>query len=220
MTSKDIVIDGFTLTMSTTQKAVTQHTVLFPKKERKTLDKKERNDLYTRATAKHQKVFHLISIAITSENKLDITYNLEMLIEHTRSSHADYEMDDVYKIISGGVDPVADELKINRGPKDLYADYSNISVEDVANSNEFYRTYVEEESFAENLKLTLHYMKNNVTENLCNKGLEKYKPFHEKQKVGPLYFKLKMNQLLSNTEAAAKALVERVEKYNIWKHTR
>jgi hypothetical protein len=58
-------------------------------------------------------------------------------------------------------------------------------------------------------------MKNNVTENLWNKVLEKYKAFQEKQKGGPLFFKLMMNQLLSNTESAAKALVERVEKYNI-----
>jgi hypothetical protein len=58
----------------------------------------------------------------------------------------------------------------------------------------------------------LDYMKNNVTENLWNKVLEKYKPFQEKQKGGPLFFKLMMNQLLSNTESAAKALVERVEK--------
>jgi hypothetical protein len=58
-------------------------------------------------------------------------------------------------------------------------------------------------------------MKNNVTEHLSNKVLEKYKPFYEMQKGGPLFFKLVMNQLLSNTEAAVKALVWRVEKYNI-----
>jgi hypothetical protein len=51
-------------------------------------------------------------------------------------------------------------------------------------------------------------MKNNVTENLWNKVLEKYKPFHEKQKGGPLFLKFMMNQLFSNTEAAAKALSE------------
>jgi hypothetical protein len=48
-----------------------------------------------------------------------------------------------------------------------------------------------------------------------NKVLEKYKPFQEKQKGGPLFFKLMMNQLLFNTESTAKALVGRVEKYNI-----
>jgi hypothetical protein len=58
------------------------------------------------------------------------------------------------------------ELKINGGSKDLYADYSNISVEDAAESNEFYRTSVEEETFTENIYLTLDNMKNNVTENL------------------------------------------------------
>jgi hypothetical protein len=52
-------------------------------------------------------------------------------------------------------------------------------------------------------------------ENLWNKVLDKYKPFQEKQKGGPLFFKLMMNQLLSNTESAAKASVESVEKYII-----
>jgi hypothetical protein len=97
----------------------------------------------------------------------------------------------------------------------MYSDYSNLTVEYVAQSNEFYRTYVDDETVTENLKLTLDYMKNNVNENLWNKVLEKYKPFQEKQKGGPLFFKLMTNQLLSNTELAAKALVERVEKYNI-----
>jgi hypothetical protein len=60
------------------------------------------------------------------------------------------------------------------------------------------------------------YMKNNVTDNLWNKVVEKYNPFQEKQKGGPLFFKLAMNQLILNTEAAVKALVERVERYNIW----
>jgi hypothetical protein len=68
---------------------------------------------------------------------LDDTYNIEMLIEHMQSYHADYEMDDVYKIIRWGVDHITDELKINFGSKDFYADYSNISVEDIAKSNEF-----------------------------------------------------------------------------------
>jgi hypothetical protein len=58
-------------------------------------------------------------------------------------------------------------------------------------------------------------MNNTVAENLSNKVLENYKPFQEKQKGGPLCFKLVMNQLLSNTEAAVKALVEQVEKNNI-----
>jgi hypothetical protein len=69
---------------------------------------------------------------ITSEDKLDDTYNLEILIDHMRSYNAGYEMDDVYKIISWGVDPPTNDLKINGGSKNLYSDYSNISVEYVA----------------------------------------------------------------------------------------
>jgi hypothetical protein len=171
MATKDVVIDGLTIKVTTVQKTVTTQTVLHPKSERATLDKKERNDLYARATAKHHKLFDLISLAITSEDKLDDTYNLEMLIEHMRSSHGDYEMGDVFKIISWGIDPISGDLQINGGSKDLYSDYSNLSVESVAQSNEFYRTYVDDETFTENLKLNLDYMKNNVTENLWNKVL-------------------------------------------------
>jgi hypothetical protein len=128
-----------------------------------------------------------------------MTYNLEMLIEHMISSHGDHEMGDVFKIISWGVNPATNDLQINGGTRDLYSDYSNLTVENVAQPNEFYRKYVDDETFTENIKLTLDYMKNNMTENLWNKVLEKYKPFQEKQKGGLLFFKSMMNQLLSNT---------------------
>jgi hypothetical protein len=90
MATNDVVIDGQTIKVTTVQKTVTSQTVLRLKSDRATLDKKEKNDLYARATAKHHKLFDLISIAITSEDKLDDTYNLEMLIEHMRASHGDY----------------------------------------------------------------------------------------------------------------------------------
>jgi hypothetical protein len=127
------------------------------------LIKRRKHDVYARATAKHHKLFDLISLAITSEDKLDDTYNLEMLIVTMISSHGDYEMGDVLKIISWGVEPISGYLQINGGTKDLYSDYSNLSMESVAQSNEFYRTYIDDETFTENLKLTLDYMKNNVT---------------------------------------------------------
>jgi hypothetical protein len=115
METKDVVIDGITIKFTTVQKTVTSQTVLHPKSERVTLDRKEKNDLYARATAKHHKLFDLISLAITSEDKLDDTYNLEMLIEHMMSSHGDYEMGDVFKIVSWGVDPISGDLQINGG---------------------------------------------------------------------------------------------------------
>jgi hypothetical protein len=89
MTTNDVVIDALTIKVSTVQKTVTSQTVLHPQAERATLNKKEINNLYARATEKHHKLFYLISLAITSKDKLDDTYNLEMLIEHMRSSHGD-----------------------------------------------------------------------------------------------------------------------------------
>jgi hypothetical protein len=166
MTTEEVLIDGLTIKVHTLQKTVVSQTVLHPKAERASLDKKERNDLYARATAKHHKQFNLISLAITSKDKLDDTYNLEILIEHIRSSRGDYEMGDVFKIISWGVKPATNDLQSNGGTRDLYSDYSNLTVENVAQSNEFYRTYVDDDTFTENIKLTLDYMKNNVTGNM------------------------------------------------------
>jgi methyltransferase-like protein len=86
-----------------------------------------------------------------------------------------------------GVEPTYGDLHIDGGAKDMYSEYSNLSVESVAQSNGFYRKYVDDETFTENLKLTLDYMKNNVTDNLWNKLLDKYKPFQEKKKGGPFF---------------------------------
>jgi hypothetical protein len=105
---------------------VKTQTVLHLNSERATLDKKERHHLYARATAKHHTLFDLISPAITGEDTLNDTYNLEMLIEHMRSSHGDYEMGDVFSIINWGVEPISGELQINGSTKDLYSDYSNL----------------------------------------------------------------------------------------------
>jgi hypothetical protein len=221
MTTKEVIIDGVTFAVSTTHKAMTRQAVLFPKSEHKTLDKKERNTVYARSMAKHHKLIDLISLAITSEDELDDTYNLEMLIEHMRSYHADYVMEDVYKVvISWGIDPVTGDLNINESSKNVYNDYSNLAVEKVplAQSNECYRTYVADETFTENLILTLDYMKNNVTENVWNKILERYEPFHEKHKGGSLFFKLMLNQLLSNTELAAKGNVPGEEAMKVTSH--
>jgi hypothetical protein len=102
---------------------------------------------------------------------LDGAYNLEMLIEHTRSYHADYEMDDGYKVISWGIDPATGDLKNNGGSKYIYSDYPTISLEDIAQSSEFYLTYVADKRFKDNLKLTLDYMTNYVRDNIWNKVL-------------------------------------------------
>jgi hypothetical protein len=126
-TAKDVIIDGLTIKVTTAKKTVTTQTVLHPKLERATLDKKEKHDVYAQAMVKHHKLFDLISLDITSKDKLDDTYNLEMLIEHMISSHGDYGMGDVFKIICWGVEPITGDLQTNGGTKDLYSD-SQISL--------------------------------------------------------------------------------------------
>jgi hypothetical protein len=68
-------------------------------------------------------------------------------------------MDDVIKIISwGGVIQIQEILQINGASRDLYFDYSNICVDEIAQSNELYCTYVTDQTFIETLKLALDHI--------------------------------------------------------------
>jgi hypothetical protein len=58
MTNKEFIIDGITIKVNNVQKTVVSQTVLHPKAERASLDKKEKNDVYARTTAKHHKQFN------------------------------------------------------------------------------------------------------------------------------------------------------------------
>jgi hypothetical protein len=201
MTINDVIFDVLTIKVSTVQKSVRSQTVLHPKAECATLNKNERNDFYERATAKHHKLLDLFSLAITSEDKLDDTYNLNFLIDHMISFHGGYETGDAFKICQLGSRPHF------WGPSYQWRIYSNLSIESVAQSNEFYHTYVADKTFTDNLKPTLDYMKNNVTKNLLNKVLEKYKPFQEKQKGGPSFFKLMINPLFVKYGICSEAII-------------
>jgi hypothetical protein len=54
-----------------------------------------------------------------------------------------------------GIDPATGDPKTNGASKDIYSDYSNLAVEDVAQSTAWYHTYVVYDTFTENLKLTM-----------------------------------------------------------------
>jgi hypothetical protein len=103
--------------------------------------------------------------------------------------------------------------------KDLYSEYPDISIEDVARSNEWYRTWMNEKWFIQNLQLTHNFFQNNVSDELWMKVSETYEGYSTGQKGGPLFFILMMNHLLSDTEEAASALVTKVRNFEIRKIT-
>jgi hypothetical protein len=87
--------------------------------------------------------------------------------------------------------------------KDLYSDYSNITTEQVARLNLWYREWMADSYFEENLQLTHDFFQNNVSDELSMKTLETYETFSAREQGGPLLFILMMNYLLSKPKEAA-----------------
>ena len=67
----------------------------------------------------------------------------------------------------------------------------------------------------QNLKLTYDFFVNNMDEELKNKCAETYRDFPGDQKGGPLLFKIMMDELLINSDAAGQALVAILKKLRI-----
>jgi hypothetical protein len=99
--------------------------------------------------------------------------------------------------------------------KDLYSDYSNITIEQVARSSLWYREWMANVSFEQNLKLTYDFFQNDVSNDLSMKISETYETFAVGEQGGPLFFILMMYHLLSDTEEAAISLNNHVKKFDI-----
>ena len=85
----------------------------------------------------------------------------QMLVRKTRQAHTDYDMHDVFTVvIPDGDDPTG--MKLSSTSKDLYKDFASITIEEVATSNMWYRRWPLQSTYAENLKLTYNFFKNNA----------------------------------------------------------
>ena len=165
-------------------------------------------ELFNLATKTQQKKYKLLPLTLSNVNKLDNTYNLSMSIDRTKTLHTKCNMHDVFNVVF--IDPNNKQMANIVGAIDLYLNYVSVTEEDVAQSNKWYRTWADDNTFEENLKLMYNYFVNNVLEDLLSKVLERYSTYQEIQQGGPLFFIIMMNILLSNTKSASKALVSQL----------
>ena len=151
-----------------------------------------------------------MSLSLSDEEKLDDTYNLELLIRKTREAHMTYDMHDVFTIV------IIDSSGMPTASKDLYSEYSEITIQQTADSNKWYKEWTDDDEFAgDNLNVTYNFMKNNVSDGLWEKTFEKYDQYKASEQGGPLFFILMLNVLLSNTAEAARTLETRFKNFKI-----
>jgi hypothetical protein len=209
-----IVLAGVTYTKNATKKVVSEtivEQVLHKKQDREKLPAEDRTSLFEKAVKNGHKKFDLLPLALNDEEKLDDTYSLEVLIRKMKRQHCTFDMHDVFTIIYP--DPVSEAIVATT--LDLYTEFAKISIEDVARSNLWYREWLSDPWFEENLQLSYDYFQQNVSDDLWMKVCETYDQYKVSEQGGPLFFILMMNHLLSDTEEAASSLVARLHAFKI-----
>ena len=211
----EITYGNFKISINTTKAEVSDigDEVLYPKEDRKRLSPEKLAELFDKATRTRHKKYDFINLTLADEDKLDDTYNIDMLVRRTKNVHINYDMHNVFTILL--IDPDDAEEKSIIGTKDLYTEFSEISIQDVANSNKFYHQWAAEDHYAQNLKLTYAFFQSNVSEELWEKTFETYDEYPRECKGGTLFFIIMINLLLSNTEEAALTLQERVKNFKL-----
>ena len=129
--------------------------ILYPKEDRVKLSSDKLAELFDKATRTRHKKYDFINLTLSDEDKLDDTYNLDMLVRRTKNAHVNYDMHNVFTTVL--IDPSDSEEKTIVGTKDLYTEFSEISIEEVAASNKFYNQWASEDHYSQNLRLTYAY---------------------------------------------------------------
>ena len=206
-----VTIGGMTIAIHDVAAVVADVKPLYRKEDRAGLSDDKRNELFDRATRKTGNTkFGLLSLSLTDNEKLDDTYNLSMLIEKTRDVFVQYDMHNVFSVLNIGSDD-----KSILGELDLFREYPSLSVDAVARSNAWYHTWPKDATYQQNLQLTYKFFQNNVDERLWEKCYERYSTYAPAEQGGSLFFIIMLQQLVSNTEEAARSLQNRLEKLHI-----
>ena len=169
---------------------------------------------FARATAKQSNVFNFFDLALDSAEKLEDTYDLQVLLNNAKEHLVTYDTHHVMTIM---IYDDSDHKTILR-EVNLFEDHATVTLQDVARSNYWYSTLLSgnmERWMNQNLKLTYDFFVNNMDEQLKNKCAETYRDFPGDMKGGPLLFKIMMDELQINSDAAGQALIAILKKLRI-----
>ena len=204
-TLSSVNIGGDSYTLLSTKQTWTnvESGTLFKKTDRSTLALKDKTDLYQKFVASgQQKNFEYITMDIKDPNKLSDTHELYMSIRTLKAQHVRYDIHDVFNVV---VDPSAPTLEF----KSLYENYTVLTIDQVAASNEWYRTMIDTTAHPwidENLTWSQDHLENHLDPAFHRTLLNDYEQFTAVQRGGPLLFIIMMKKLSTDTMAGAEHL--------------
>ena len=116
-----------------------------------------------------------------------------------------HDLDDVFTIVEP-VD-VANSPQIGSQTYNLFRDYATLHPAQIALSNAWYNTWVDDAVTLENLSMTTDLFKNNSEDDLSIKASIKHKEFAPIQQGGPLYLYFVLKRILNVSENSLLNLV-------------
>ncbi len=228
----DIVIDGVTIKASkVASTAQVSRTATYRKEDRAALSAEKKHDLFSKITkAKQQTEYQLLEPSIQDLDDLDETYQLHMMLRQTQINFITYDLVDVFKIVYPIRDPVTKELTggLTMVPKgstveakcsDLFTEYNQLTLEQVADSSEWYQRFCRTSHtpwIAENFALSADYLRNHIDTKFLGKideTLDAYK--NSPGYGGPLIFSAMMHLLQQNTVEVVEAYQKRLKNFKI-----
>lgn len=193
------------------------------KHARTKLDENERVKLFSIATKRStQGVYKTLPVEIRNPSQLTEFQQLDSLIKNTKEHCNIYDFSDVFNIFYP--DPIANDGSLTIDPstgtsvsRNLFTEYSSVSVLDVAKSIRWLHEYTDDstDQFHTNLQWSYHYLKNNIENSLMDRLQSKYDSFAPIEQGGPLLYVILLQDLLFAAEKSVKGLHDQLKSYRV-----
>ena len=138
MEFRTVTVGTLTIETLDIEATASEQESLYPKESRDKMTADKHNDLFREAVKLNQARYDLTSMNLTDECRLDVLYNMSIIIAKTKASHQQYDMCDVFSVVfplSEGSRTLEDKYL------DLYTQYDEIIEEEVAASCEWYNKW-------------------------------------------------------------------------------
>ena len=219
---------GFAINIINTANTAFEGSHVHSKKERANLDAHQRSLLFEQATTKLPNGVKFVPLPATINDPKQLSTfssvdsTIQVFVERLQA----FDLRDVFYLLTvldmNNHKAEEEEDPNNPGVKrlkmiDLLTDYANVSVAQVATSNQFYHLWTDNavDQMHTNLNWSYYLLKNNIDPLLMSRLQPKYDAFPVSQRGGPLLFALLMAELLYTNESAVQTLKDQIEKYKI-----
>ena len=161
-----------------------------------------------------------VFINTTNLEKINKTHSLQLLITKIRTNFARYDLLAGFMIIKC-TNFTTRELEVDSSTGeaiiyDLFRDYCRVTVQDVANSCQWYVQFTPTTmQMRKGMNWLMQYFKNNVNPTVFAHCHAQYMLFPVNQRGGPLFLKIHTNHLTASDKRTKESLLKSVKAYKI-----